>query len=127
MSAYDYVAFRLACARQHGHHVINLTVFVNPSRGFDPMLVERYLKPRAGLAKLAGNPAASRAYSMRAVVLRRIDVSRPEALELLRSLRRDPERNPAIAVANTDPLNLAGIILPGPRVSRLAIAGLVPA
>ena len=46
---------------------------------------------------------------------------------LLRSLRRDPERNPAIAVANTDPLNLAGIILPGPRVSRLAIAGLVPA
>jgi ATP-dependent helicase Lhr and Lhr-like helicase len=53
--------------------------------------------------------------------------ARPEALELLRSLRRDPERNPAIAVANTDPLNLAGIILPGPRVSRLAIAGLVPA
>jgi ATP-dependent Lhr-like helicase len=53
--------------------------------------------------------------------------ARPEALQLLRSLRRDPERNPAIAVANTDPLNLAGIILPGPRVSRLAIAGLVPA
>jgi ATP-dependent Lhr-like helicase len=53
--------------------------------------------------------------------------ARPEALELLRSLRRYPERNPAIAVANTDPLNLAGIILPGPRVSRLAIAGLVPA
>jgi ATP-dependent helicase Lhr and Lhr-like helicase len=53
--------------------------------------------------------------------------ARPEALDLLRSLRRDPERNPAIAVANTDPLNLAGIILPGPRVSRLAIAGLVPA
>ena len=53
--------------------------------------------------------------------------ARPEALDLLRSLRRSPERNPAIAVANTDPLNLAGIILPGPRVSRLAIAGLVPA
>jgi ATP-dependent helicase Lhr and Lhr-like helicase len=53
--------------------------------------------------------------------------ARPEALDLLRSLRRDPDRNPAINVANTDPLNLAGIILPGPRVSRLAIAGLVPA
>jgi ATP-dependent Lhr-like helicase len=53
--------------------------------------------------------------------------ARPEALDLLRSLRRDPDRNPAISVANTDPLNLAGIILPGPRVSRLAIAGLVPA
>ena len=53
--------------------------------------------------------------------------ARPEALDLLRSLRREPERNPAVAVANTDPLNLAGIILPGPRVSRLAIAGVVPA
>ena len=53
--------------------------------------------------------------------------ARPEALDLLRSLRRDPERNPATAVANSDPLNLAGIILPGPRVSRLAVAGLVSA
>ncbi len=53
--------------------------------------------------------------------------ARPEALDLLRSLRREPERNPAVTVANTDPLNLAGIILPGPRVSRLAIAGFVPA
>ena len=53
--------------------------------------------------------------------------ARPEALDLLRSLRREPERNPAVTVANTDPLNLAGIILPGPRVSRLAIAGVVPA
>ncbi len=53
--------------------------------------------------------------------------ARPEALDLLRSLRRDPERNLAVAVANTDPLNLAGIILPGPRVSRLAVAGLISA
>ncbi|HEY3454597.1 MAG TPA: DEAD/DEAH box helicase [Bryobacteraceae bacterium] len=53
--------------------------------------------------------------------------ARPEALDLLRALRREPERNPAVTVANTDPLNLAGIILPGPRVSRLAIAGVVPA
>ena len=51
----------------------------------------------------------------------------PEALELLRSLRRQPEKAPAIAVSNADPLNLSGIILPGPRVSRLAVMGIVPA
>jgi ATP-dependent Lhr-like helicase len=53
--------------------------------------------------------------------------ARSEALDLLRSLRRDPDRNLAVAVANTDPLNLGGIILPGPRVSRLAVAGLISA
>ena len=49
--------------------------------------------------------------------------ARPEAVELLRMIRRQPERGPAVAVSNADPLNLAGIILPGPRVSRLAAAG----
>ncbi len=49
--------------------------------------------------------------------------ARPEALELLRMIRRQPDRPPAVAVANADPLNLAGIIMPGPRVSRLAAAG----
>jgi ATP-dependent helicase Lhr and Lhr-like helicase len=51
----------------------------------------------------------------------------PEALELLRSMRRAPEKKPLVPVFNTDPLNLAGIILPGPRVTRIAAAGLVPA
>ena len=53
--------------------------------------------------------------------------ARPEALDLLRSLRRESEgaRNEALTAA--DPLNLSGIILPGPRVSRLAVMGVVPA
>jgi ATP-dependent Lhr-like helicase len=45
--------------------------------------------------------------------------ARPEALELLRAVRRSEpsaEENPEIP--NSDPLNLAGIILPGPRVSK---------
>ncbi|MFZ0593251.1 MAG: helicase-related protein, partial [Bryobacteraceae bacterium] len=53
--------------------------------------------------------------------------ARPEALELLRMIRRQPEKHPAVAVSNADPLNLAGIVLPGPRVSRLAAIGLVSA
>jgi ATP-dependent helicase Lhr and Lhr-like helicase len=53
--------------------------------------------------------------------------ARPEALELLRMIRRQTDRRPAIAVSGADPLNLTGIILPGPRVSRLAAMGLVSA
>jgi ATP-dependent helicase Lhr and Lhr-like helicase len=53
--------------------------------------------------------------------------ARPEALELLRAMRRQTEKSATITVSNADPLNLTGIILPGPRVSRLAAIGLVPA
>jgi ATP-dependent helicase Lhr and Lhr-like helicase len=53
--------------------------------------------------------------------------ARPEALELLRAMRRQPEKTATAPVSNADPLNLTGIILPGPRVSRLAAMGLVPA
>jgi ATP-dependent Lhr-like helicase len=53
--------------------------------------------------------------------------ARPEALELLRTVRRNPERHITVPIANADPLNLAGIILPGPRVSRLAAMGVIPA
>jgi len=45
----------------------------------------------------------------------------PEALDVLRRMRRSdfhPEDD--LQIANADPLNLAGIILPGARVSRLA-------
>jgi ATP-dependent Lhr-like helicase len=54
--------------------------------------------------------------------------ARPEALELLRALRRAGEVAP-VTVANADPLNLVGIILPGSRVSPLlsAIPATVPA
>jgi ATP-dependent helicase Lhr and Lhr-like helicase len=47
--------------------------------------------------------------------------ARPEALDLLRAIRRSAsEADQSPDVANADPLNLAGIILPGPRVSTLA-------
>jgi ATP-dependent Lhr-like helicase len=46
--------------------------------------------------------------------------ARPEALDLLRALRREGGAAPAGEISNADPLNLAGIVLPGPRVSRLA-------
>jgi len=45
-----------------------------------------------------------------------------EALDLLRAVRR-AEAHPEddVRIANADPLNLAGIILPGPRVSTMTI------
>jgi ATP-dependent helicase Lhr and Lhr-like helicase len=47
--------------------------------------------------------------------------ARPEALDLLRAIRRSaPEAGDPAEVSNADPLNLAGIILPGPRVSTLS-------
>jgi ATP-dependent Lhr-like helicase len=46
--------------------------------------------------------------------------ARPEALDLLRAIRRTGADNARLPeIANSDPLNLAGIILPGPRVSTL--------
>jgi ATP-dependent Lhr-like helicase len=53
--------------------------------------------------------------------------ARPEALDLLRAIRRNPDSSAIEGVSNADPLNLAGILLPGPRVSRLAVMGQVPA
>jgi ATP-dependent Lhr-like helicase len=46
----------------------------------------------------------------------------PEAVELLRSIRRSQDHpEDTIRIANADPLNLAGILLPGPRVNTLSI------
>jgi ATP-dependent Lhr-like helicase len=45
--------------------------------------------------------------------------ARPEAVDLLRALRRKSEAY-ALRIAAADPLNLAGIIVPGPRISPLA-------
>ncbi|MBV8865926.1 MAG: DEAD/DEAH box helicase, partial [Acidobacteriaceae bacterium] len=53
--------------------------------------------------------------------------ARPEALDLLRAIRRGSESRPIVPLSNADPLNLTGIILPGPRVSRLAVMGIMPA
>jgi ATP-dependent Lhr-like helicase len=45
--------------------------------------------------------------------------ARPEAVDLLRALRRKAEDH-GLRIAAADPLNLAGIIVPGPRISPLA-------
>ena len=52
--------------------------------------------------------------------------ARPEALDLLRAIRRAGSEAKPPEVANSDPLNLAGIILPGPRVSTLTRSVLRP-
>jgi ATP-dependent Lhr-like helicase len=46
--------------------------------------------------------------------------ARPEAVELLREIRRDQNVGAAPHVSAADPLNLAGIITPGARVSPLS-------
>ena len=46
--------------------------------------------------------------------------ARPEAVELLREIRRDQNVPAAAQVAAADPLNLAGIITPGSRISPLS-------
>jgi ATP-dependent Lhr-like helicase len=43
----------------------------------------------------------------------------PEAVELLRSVRRAPRDGGLVRIAGCDPLNLTGVILPGPRVPAL--------
>ena len=46
--------------------------------------------------------------------------ARPEALDLLRHIRRTGAAGEEIEIALADPLNLTGIVLPGPRTSALA-------
>ena len=48
--------------------------------------------------------------------------ARPEAIDLLRAVRRaETEDQASVEVAPADPLNLVGIILPGPRVSATSV------
>jgi ATP-dependent Lhr-like helicase len=44
----------------------------------------------------------------------------PDAIDLLRAMRRSADPPENLVVSAADPLNLAGILLPGPRVSSLA-------
>jgi ATP-dependent Lhr-like helicase len=44
----------------------------------------------------------------------------PEAVESLRAMRRAPETGGILTVAAADPLNLAGIIVPGERVPAVS-------
>jgi len=55
--------------------------------------------------------------------------ARPEAVELLRVVRREGPLAGALRVSAADPLNLAGIVLPGPRVNALSggVVELLPA
>ena len=43
----------------------------------------------------------------------------PEAVGLLREIRRRPGSGEWISVSGADPLNLAGILTPGPRLAAL--------
>jgi ATP-dependent Lhr-like helicase len=48
--------------------------------------------------------------------------ARPEAVDLLRAVRRSESADyNGAAIAPADPLNLAGIVLPGARVSMLSV------
>jgi ATP-dependent Lhr-like helicase len=44
----------------------------------------------------------------------------PEAIDVLRSVRRSEKTGEEIAVTAADPLNLLGILLPGQRLSALS-------
>ena len=46
--------------------------------------------------------------------------ARPDAVELLRIVRREGRPGPAVRVAAADPLNLAGIVTPGARINALS-------
>jgi ATP-dependent Lhr-like helicase len=44
----------------------------------------------------------------------------PEAIGSLRSIRKQPAKGELIAISGADPLNLEGILSPGPRISAIA-------
>jgi len=46
--------------------------------------------------------------------------ARPDAVELLRVVRREDAPPGPVRVSAADPLNLTGVLLPGPRVSALS-------
>jgi ATP-dependent Lhr-like helicase len=51
--------------------------------------------------------------------------ARPEAVDLLRALRRQSPEPTSAEIHPADPLNLTGVILPGPRISSLRTEALV--
>jgi ATP-dependent Lhr-like helicase len=56
----------------------------------------------------------------------------PEAVEALRAVRRSPRQGERVELSAADPLNLLGILLPGPRTpatlgARIAFVDGVPA
>ena len=45
--------------------------------------------------------------------------SDPDAVDLLRDIRKRPRDGETIELSAADPLNLAGIVLPGPRIPSI--------
>jgi ATP-dependent Lhr-like helicase len=43
----------------------------------------------------------------------------PDAIDVLRSVRREKRSGETVRLSASDPLNLVGIVLPGPRVPAL--------
>jgi len=43
----------------------------------------------------------------------------PEAIGLLRSIRKAPRKDALVTLSAADPLNLQGILTPGPRIAAL--------
>ena len=43
----------------------------------------------------------------------------PDAVDVLRAARREPPGGEAIELSAADPLNLTGIVLPGPRIPSI--------
>jgi ATP-dependent Lhr-like helicase len=44
----------------------------------------------------------------------------PDAIDVLRAVRKQPRKGEIVRISAADPLNLAGIVLPGPRVPAIA-------
>ncbi|MGH3167997.1 MAG: Lhr family helicase, partial [Trebonia sp.] len=47
-------------------------------------------------------------------------LAHPDAIETLRAVRKAPLSGETVRVSAADPLNLAGIVLPGPRIPAIA-------
>ncbi len=43
----------------------------------------------------------------------------PDAVEVLRSVRKQPRTGETVCISAADPLNLTGVVLPGPRIPAI--------
>jgi len=44
----------------------------------------------------------------------------PDAIDILRAVRKKPRNGEQVAISASDPLNLTGIVLPGPRIPAIS-------
>ena len=72
-------------------------------------------------ASIAGSKAAARsAAAVSSPGFSGEQFALPDAIGMLRETRRKPETESWVAVSGADPLNLAGILTPGPKIPALA-------